>query len=297
MSSDRVLYGMLTVAGLGVIGAGGWMHYQNEPLLPPAPPVERRPEANESGTSLANTLAGYKVILQEDSKHFGVGVNLSALMQPFPYHLEFEGSHRLIGKDSLSTEHLEIEARIEKQWTNMGGNQGFGTDQFLLTIKNKSSKHVAYRVDTEVPDLRVCRSKGPVPHNAIALRPNEEITRSECLWSRGFSAIIRRVEVMEIPSLSYYYLSRLHPPHVLLEERTAEGHQPPIGKPCEMVPWREIQSGAEAGDISWADLMDFYGRHNCDEYSFFRGYRRRTKPDAPLPALAPAQASAGERPR
>jgi len=34
-------------------------------------------------------------------------------------------------------------------------------------------------------------------------------------------------------------------------------------------------------------VIDFYARHNCDEYSFFRGYRRWTAPGS-LPARATA---------
>src|SRR5262249_23057670 len=119
----------------------------------------------------------------------------------------------------------------------------------------------------------------------IALRPHEEITRSECLWTAGFSLSVRKVEVMEIPALSYYYVSRLHPQHVLYEERTADGHQAPTGRICELIPWREIQIGAESGEVSWDDVIDFYGRHNCDEYTFFRGYRRRLQASQELPAL------------
>jgi hypothetical protein len=280
----------LGLAGLGalVIAAGGYLHYQDEPSLPPPAPVEKKPEARDLSRSMTETPDGYKAIVTADARRFGVGVTISALADPLPYHLEFEGDHRLVGKDSLQTASLEISARVEKQWSQMGGDQGIGVDQFLLTIKNKTDHHLAYRVQTEVPDARVCRSKGVMPHNAIALKPHEQVTRSECLWARGFFANVRRVEVIELPPFSYYYVSRLHPPHVLYAERTSQGHQTPIGKPCELVPWREIQAGAESGEIKWEDVIDFYARHNCDEYTFARGYKRRQKRDEVLPASAQA---------
>jgi hypothetical protein len=286
--ASLLVYGLLAAGGAIVIAAGGLLHYQTEPPLPPAPPAEKKPEARTVGMAMGATPEGYKAIVTEDARRFGVGVDVSQLAEPFPYHVEFEGSHRLVGRDSLDTPHLQIGARIEKQWANMGGNQGFGADQFLLTVKNKTGHALAYRIQTEVPDRRACRMLGATPHNAIALRPAEELTRTECLWGgHGFFVAVRRVEIMEIPALSYYYLSRLHPPHVLYEERTSEGHQAPIGKPCELVPWRDIQVGEEQGDVSWADVVDFYARHNCDEYTFFRGYRRRNRAADPLPVLPP----------
>ena len=282
------IYGVLALGGLGVIAGGGYMQFQNEPALPAPPPVEKKPETRDLTKSMTETVDGYKAILTEDSKKYAAGISVSALADPMPYKLEFEGNHRLMGRDSLQTPHLDISARVEKQWSGMGGNQGIAVDQFLLTIKNKTNKYVAYRVVTEVPDARVCRNKGVIPHNAIALKPQEEITRTECLWTRGFFAIIKRVEVTEVPAFSYYYISRLHPPHVLYSERTSQGHQTPIGKPCELVPWRDISAGSEAGEVGWDDVIDFYARHNCDEYTFYKGYKRRTKRDEALPATAQA---------
>jgi hypothetical protein len=42
--------------------------------------------------------------------------------------------------------------------------------------------------------------------------------------------------------------------------------------------------------VGWRDVVDFYARHNCDEYSFFPAYRWRRSADEPLPAR-PREAS------
>src|SRR5262249_50049503 len=130
------VYGVLALGGLGIIAAGGYMQYQNEPPLPPPPPVEKKPEARDLTKSMTGTIDGYKAIISEDAKKFGAGVTISSLADPMPYKMEFEGNHRLIGRDNLQTSHLEISAKVEKQWSQMGGNQGIAVDQFLLTIKN-----------------------------------------------------------------------------------------------------------------------------------------------------------------
>jgi hypothetical protein len=70
---------------------------------------------------------------------------------------------------------------------------------------------------------------------------------------------------------------------------------PRPAKECSFVPWRDIQASAEQAHTGWADVIDFYARHNCDEYSFFRGYKRWTAPGA-LPARASASATSPTTP-
>src|SRR5262249_43606181 len=111
------VYGILAVLGLGVIGGGRFLQYQSEPPLPPAPPVEKRPEARDMNAALTQSTDGYKALLAEDAKKFGAGISLATLAEPMPYKLEFEGNQRLVGKDGMQTQHLEIRARVEKQWT------------------------------------------------------------------------------------------------------------------------------------------------------------------------------------
>ena len=72
---------------------------------------------------------------------------------------------------------------------------------------------------------------------------------------------------------------------VLYDTRTSAGHVPLKGTLCpQTFSWREIQDGIDRKQIGWRDVIDFYARHNCDEYAFFRNYRFRTDAAAPLPA-------------
>lgn len=280
------------VISLIVIGIGGWRHFSNEPPLPPPPPVQAKPNAVDEDDRMRQTARFFQSLVKQDAKRFGVSSDITDLAKPFAYSSELPKPTRLLGRDGLSTKHLEIKARIEKQWTDMAGGQGFGADQFLLTIRNKTQRYLIYRVETDVPDPRMCRSLGALGHNAIALKPQEEVTRAECLWSRGFALFVKKVEVIEVPAISYYYVSQLHPPHVLYTERTSRGHQVASGKLCELLPWRVIGERAQAGDIEWSDVLDFYARHSCAEYQFFPEYRRRKSADEPLPATAQPQEAA-----
>ncbi len=166
----------------------------------------------------------------------------------------------------------------------------------VLTITNRGGKPVAYRVETAVDRPEKCGSKGAIAHNAVALAPSETAERTECLWHPGAMITVSKIEVLELEQpISFVYVSRLVPTQVLLDERTSAGHEPAAGsKPCLFVPWREIQTAAKGNNASWADIIDFYARHNCDEYSFWIGYRRWMSPGT-LPSR-PVKLAAAPRP-
>ena len=101
---------------------------------------------------------------------------------------------------------------------------------------------------------------------------------------------------MEIPALSYYYVSRLTPGLILYDVRAAAGHTIPKGTACpQTFSWRDVRDGAARGEIDWRDIIDFYARHNCDEYAFFPGYRYRTDAGAPPAARPPLCGHGGRR--
>jgi hypothetical protein len=186
---------------------------------------------------------------------------------------------------SLETTHLALTATSEKVWVGEEG-QGYRTEHLLLKIVNRSDRHLAYRVITEVAGK--CGSKGIVNHNAIALEPKEELTRTECIENGAGPLTVKRVEVLELSPIGYYYVSQLDPAALQYERRTAEGHQGPSPfAPCRLVPWREIEGGIKRGDIHWYDVLDFYSRHSCDEYTFFPSYRMLKADPKRLPLKAP----------
>src|ERR1051325_7801510 len=128
------VYGLLAAAGLGIVSAGTWMHYKRPP---PAlrdedrPKAEKKPESRGS-LGMALTPDGCKAVLAEDERRFSVGATYAMLQEPFPFKVEFQGAHRLGTGDGFSTQHIEIGSRVEREWLQLSGNQGFGTDQFLL---------------------------------------------------------------------------------------------------------------------------------------------------------------------
>jgi hypothetical protein len=289
MSPNTLLaVGLVGCAALVVVALTASRFLKKEPPPPPPPPP---PAAENTVTGLLRYTEGfYKASLDDDFKKLGVPkIDVTALAKPLVYADETKQVKKTTLKadrDVVETPHLKVSTHTVKEWAMTSSGQGFRYEHILLEITNRSDKPIAYHVITDIDHPEKCKSKGAIQHNAIALKPGETVRRTECLWKPGATLSLKRLEVLELNDLGYYYVSRLQPTQVLLDERTAAGHEPPKGtKLCAFVPWREIQSAAAGDNTSWEDVMDFYARHNCDEYSFWRGYHRWTTPGA-LPSHA-----------
>ncbi|HEY3356694.1 MAG TPA: hypothetical protein VGQ83_25815 [Polyangia bacterium] len=223
-------------------------------------------------------------LLTEDAKKYGVSAPTpAAFARPLKHFAEFSGRQRLGAKrdGGFETEHLKIALAITKEWAQAPGG-GFTTEHAVLKVTNKTDKYLAYRVVTDPSDARRCLNKAEITHNAIALSPGEEIARTECAIDSTTTITVTRVEVIELSPLSYHYLCRLRPNVLLLDDRTSAGHSAGRGQPCPPIAWADIKAGAEAKEVEWRDVADFYARHSCDEYTFARGYKFRDK-EGPLP--------------
>jgi hypothetical protein len=273
-------------AGIAVIAVGTSLMYLGGP--PPAPP---RPQPAPPPETLMNSELKYSPLvyrgfIEHDARSFGVDPPaVDVLAQPNPYFEELASPRKVTARDPLTTAHLKIAVEVGKQKATIDG-QAFATDHLLLRIENRTDRYLAYRVDTEVPDTKRCRVKGELPHDAIVIAPREVLVRSECLHRSGTPTLrVTRVEVIELPELSAHYVSRLPATALLFDPRVAGGHVPRKGALCpQTFSWREVKEGLTRRQLGWRDVIDFYARHSCEEYSFFPEYRYRTDPGAPLPA-------------
>jgi hypothetical protein len=280
----KTLAAAVALVAVVVMGLGMAALYAGGP--PPAP--ERPRPASEHATPEADlrfTPMVYRGQLDQDARAFGVAAPAAGEIEaPFIYVEELKGRRKLTPRQPIDTPHLRLAMDVEKHQATIEG-QSFRYEHLVLRIENRTPRYLAYRIVTEVPDRRKCSSKGDIPHNAIVLEPNQILRRTECLYRTHTSVDVARVEVMELPALSAVYVSRLPATSVLYDSRTAAGHVPLKGALCpQTFSWREIQEGIDRKEIGWRDVIDYYARHSCEEYAFFKAYRFRTDPAAPLPA-------------
>lgn len=290
--NNLVLY--VLVAGVAVLLVGGIasMKFMNPPPPPPPPPPAPTPERSMT-TSLRYKPDFYAASVGEHAKRLGIAApTIEALGAPLARSVEIDQPRKVKVGETLTTPHLKIAVSVVKAWAKGGSGQGFRYEHLVTTITNTSAEPRAYLVETEFDTPDRCRSQGAVTHNALALAPGEKAERAECLWRKGMTLQVKRAETIALPEIGYYWVSRLVPSQIGLEERTALGHAVPKDlSPCKFVPWRDI----EGGGATWADVIDFYARHDCDEYSFYKGYTFRTEPIA-LPARKPGSQPAPAAP-
>jgi hypothetical protein len=263
------------------------LRFLQKTTAPPPPPPAPSPQASVNQI-LRYSPGYYKAIVEEDVKRYGIApITPADLAEPQAYADELTQPRAMkVQKDTLETPHVKLTTHVRNEWAATASGQRFRFEHIILTITNRTDRPLAYHVLTRIDHPEHCRSQGAMAHNAIALRGGESTERTECLYHNGAQLIVDKVEVLELSKLGFFYVSRLLPLQIGLDERTAAGHHPPEpAKECAFVPWRDIQASAQSAHTGWADVVDFYARHNCDEYSYFRGYRRWTTPGT-LPARA-----------
>lgn len=278
----------VALSGLAGLALGMALLFGGGP--PPAPPRPRLPVAPApTSAEMKYSPTMYRALLEQDAKLMGVAAPTQReIAAVFPHSDELPGARKLRAGAPVRTRQLAISLIVRREQGAVEG-QSFRADHLVLKIENLTRRHLAYRITTKVADPARCEAKGVIGHNAIALRPGESILRTECLFQAPGLVELTRVETVEVPPLSYFYLSRLTPGLVLYDTRTAAGHTVPKGAICpQTFSWRDVRDGAARGEIAWRDIMDFYARHNCDEYAFFPGYRYRTDPASPLPVRPPS---------
>jgi hypothetical protein len=269
---------VLVGIGMAALYAGGPPPTPDRPKPPPAP------EAPMTG-ELRFSPVIYRGQLEQDARGFGVTPpSLEQFQAPFLYVEEVRERQKLEVKAPIETPHLRLSLDVEKNRASLDG-QAFEFDHLVLRIENKTAHYLAYRIQTDVPNRKKCSSKGDIPHNAIVIEPKQTLRRTECLYRHNAAVEVLRVEIIELPALAAVYASRLPANAVLYDQRTAAGHVPLRGTLCpQTFNWREVRDGIDHERIGWRDIIDFYARHNCDEYAFYGAYRFRTDASAPLPA-------------
>jgi hypothetical protein len=273
---------MVAVVGLGL---GSLLLFGSGPPPPPDRPRPPPPPEAMMNGELRYSPIVYRAQIEQDARRFGVPIpRLGQLEAPFLYLHEQNSSRRLTTKAPIETQHLRLSLDVEKREATLEG-QRYRSEHLVLRIENRTPKHLAYRIRTSVADARKCSSKGDIPHNALVLAPQQTLRRSECLFRGSASLDVDSIEVIELPALAAVYVGKLPAIPALYDRRTAAGHIPEKGNTCpQTFSWREIRDGVDRKELEWKDVIDFYARHTCDEYAFFRTYRYRTDAAGPLPA-------------
>jgi hypothetical protein len=191
---------------------------------------------------------------------------------------------------SFETSTLKLSARTDELDMRMG-HEGTATfPHLILRIENKTDSVIAFNiVTTAAISVEKCMEKSDLPGDQLVLPPHGFVERTECIYMNGMKVTVNSIEVMQLPAISFFYVSRLNPSHIGIDKRFAGGHHVPFdARLCTDIPEQAIHLGMKSGQTTWRDIIDFYARHNCDRYNFYSGYKAFSKDgQIQLPAVAP----------
>jgi hypothetical protein len=152
-------------------------------------------------------------------------------------------------------------------------------DTIALDIQNTTKVDLGYYIQTTpTPNVADCNKARPLPLNINVIDKGAKETRVECTYRDDLAIAISKVETVELPALSAFYMRQVPPALLGVDERVARGHVAPKTKePCSPMLSQAVRTQLERGEIGWRDLADFYSRHRCQTYSFPLGYRAFTE--------------------
>ena len=267
-TSDQQLRIGVLVGGALLIIAITYVRFCGSLALPAKPPP---PTSQTSGTarqllnSAASSPSAYEEYLHKDAAAAGVRApTIDQMSRKLAYHVDEprEGYSLEPGRPPIEKAGLRL--HLERSG-----------DAVLLVVQNLLESDVAYNVATS-PSLgaQLCNQARPLPFNAMVIARRGSETRTECAWRDGLAIVVTKVETVEVPPLSSWYLSQTPPALVGLDERVARGHRgASTSEPCRAVASAAVRTGIDRGDIGWRDLVDFYARHRCQSYQFPLEYR------------------------
>lgn len=248
--------------------------------------TDARADVAEQRAALEAPAATYERALEDAAKELELPApTLAEVSAPHLYALELDTPTVLgVGK-SWSSPHLRITAVTEKVTYQQHG-ASVSANHTIARIENISSTPLAYAARVSSAERGRCEVRGSRMHNATALRPNE---RADVVVCAGNGAIrVDRVEVLELGELGHRFVSRLPPRALGADEVTASAHRPnPHVEACTGLDASALVQMLRDGAAAWADIVDFYARHDCRRYAFVPGYRRATAALPSLPVTAP----------
>jgi hypothetical protein len=285
--SDLAFRAAVVAVAIAAAGAVVRLSVCNTVELPPVPPrpSPKRVEVARVTADVNSDPAVYAEQLARDSRLLQLAppVTPAGLSRVFPARSETEPFVLEVRGKGSSAEVLGLRLALA-----VSAIEGTPRRQMVLTISNTTDHHLAYRVVTRPSrGTSPCHEKSDFAHNAVVLAPGEKVQRSECIYKSGWRLLVNRVDTIELPPLAYHYLGSVPPPALALDLLPARGHRPGAGRPiCQIFHSASLGESIRGGETTWRDLVDFYGRHSCQTYTFPVGYKAfETDGARSLPAL------------
>jgi hypothetical protein len=243
--------------------------------LPPKPPKPelRNVRADEVLDAAGRNPLTYKGFLERDSALIGMGrsVQPEEMAKVMPHAVDTT-ARTLAPGQTVDVLGLRLSVSVLRD---------DGSPVLALTIENLGDVDLAYNIVTEPSrDAAMCHAKRVLPYNAMVITARGAEVRGECVYKSGLELKVKKVETIALTALQAYYVNLVPALGVGIEARVAKGSRPtlPANKqPCNRSLSQSTRTALETGSVGWRDMIDYYGRHTCETYSFPDGYRAFTE--------------------
>ncbi len=279
------------VAALGVLGSGVFLSGKLERNsrariadYAAAAPSPAAADTKDPADDRAFDEQAFDKGVVADAAAFGIPTEgaVAAVYAAQIYAVELDEATVVAPNQSWSSPHLKVTAVLDKvAYQKLGAT--VSARHSIALVENISQTPVAYRLRVSSEARGRCEVHGARQHNAMALMPGEKAEIVVC--AGGGKIRIERAEILEISALGHRYLSRVPPRAVGVDSLSAHAHAPAAEtKPCETVDVAGLSLSLREGSAGWADIVDFYSRHSCDRFRYFREYRHQPGAAEKLPA-------------
>ncbi|NVB38322.1 hypothetical protein G6O69_10810 [Pseudenhygromyxa sp. WMMC2535] len=235
--------------------------------------------------------AFYKTRVEVAHEHYeaeeGVPLTtLAALREPnvFFHPITADAPRTLAPGESLREAPLEISVSVQQLVSEARGIRS-KLAHTVVDVVNTGEVPVAYRLLLDKAGDGDCRLRAMTRYDAMVLEPGERAEISVCKDSHSIE--ISELRVLELTPAGAIWVDKLPAAAVALGENATRAHDP--GRElvqCTELPVREYAARIQSGELAWEDLIDFYSRHDCENYEWVEGYTRALEPLASLPVLA-----------
>jgi hypothetical protein len=242
--------------------------------------IDEEPEVGTLAEAARYDPTRFAERIADDAAGFGIDeVSIAQLAEPQPAVVAIDEPVILARGKTWTGAGVEIVASVEKvKYQEHGAT--VSAKHSVLTITNRRDTPIAYHLDAVSAGAEKCEVRGARMLNAMALMPGESAEMVVCAGTSRTK--LRHLDVMPVTPLGYHYVSQLPPVLAGYDAIVDRAHRPAKNVERCRVDVRGIAGWIEDGKTSWADVIDFFSRHNCHRFAFFLEYKRS---DAPLPAL------------
>lgn len=251
-------------------------------------------QAMASKAQYKESPAYYKTRVDAAVEAFGIEPpNMDRLRAPNPFHhpINMSDPKRIEPGQARREGPLSIAVRAEQRTIERGGMRTKNMHTYARVL-NTAKVPVAYRLLMRKAEAGECQLRNVNRYDAVVLDPGERIDISICSGKQAVEVLDLRM--LEITGIGATWVDKIPAQALALDPTSVKAHDPGEDvQPCTSLPAAELAKSIERGEFAWEDLVDYYSRHDCEEYRFWSDYRRLEAPAEGLPLLDP-KAAAGD---